>query len=451
MTICDVFCEYYLLHFTSLRHILSVTVRIRSDFQDAIIHYTTDGTKPSRSSPVLTSNAPLLLNTVGDVTVQALASLEGMLDSLPAKQTYTILDRCETPVIYPNGGTYAGSVGITLSIPTTSAPPGPVSICYSLDKQPPTVILDSAQCISNGDTITLDEPGTYVLRAVSMQNGFADSSEASANFTVLAQVSMPHIGPDLDTFAISATLLLTCSTPGATIYYTTDGSDPTQSSLTVTSSNPAVVIESAGSYLVKAFATQPNMLPSNIVVKEFTILARLAMPQLQPPPGATYTGNLNVQFDCADVTAEEGGVVYYSTDGRSTPSVEYSKHVPCGAAITLEAPGTKVVRAIATGPAKSPSSVAQGSYVLVRPAYDELPVNPAHNEYKVEPDVEIIRIEKDLNGAIYYCPKRSVSGRLVKLRNPVGHFEIVPPAEGCDAGRLERPSVSGRVYRPPPD
>lgn len=146
-------------------------------------------------------------------------------------------------------------------------------------------------------------------------------------------------------------------------------------------------------------------------------------------------------------------IIYYTADGISTPnpSDKNTLHVQCDeSAILLQAPGTYTLRTIVTKSGKSPSAVAQGMYILSRPRYDQYPVNPLiANDFKVQPDVEIIVVEKDL---VYsnYCPKRNIRGRLVVLHNPIGHFDILPPIEGCSSGKLELPSISGRSFRPVP-
>ena len=63
----------------------------------------------------------------------------------------------------------------------------------------------------------------------------ADSPIINAKFTGYPKVKPPEIRPFQSTFAISATLVFTCDTVNATIYYTTDGSDPTLTSFIVES------------------------------------------------------------------------------------------------------------------------------------------------------------------------------------------------------------------------
>jgi len=403
-------------------NILSVTVHIRSFIPDVIIYYTLDGTIPTRASAIKTSaNAPIALTTIGEVIVKCFAVKDGMQDSDIAVKVYTIIDRCKPPSLHPNGGTYEGTSTVELDTETTGA-----SICYNIDAEddPEAGIIpntdgsmrnrdgsgigSSTTCVLSGDTLQILTPGQHTLRAVAVRSGMASSPVVSAVFTILAQVAAPIILPELDEFPVSALLTFSCATPAATIYFTTDGTVPTQSSLSVTNGG-TIVIDTVGVTVVKAFATEPSMLQSEVVAKTVTVLARLMAPQLLPAPGV-YTGDLRLQFHCPDIVApseqQQQGVVYYTTDGISTPVAPSNKpivrsnattqpssstsvsatssssgsgsgstrSIACEGFIQLPSPGVRDVRAIVASPGKSPSSVTEGRYELRRRPYDELPV-----------------------------------------------------------------------------
>ncbi|KAJ1385417.1 hypothetical protein B484DRAFT_410517, partial [Ochromonadaceae sp. CCMP2298] len=221
-------------------NILSVTIRFHSTDPNVTVYFTLDGTAPSHRSPSILPNAPLLLNAIGRRTVRAVAVREGALDSIAVSKIYTILDRCQAPVLSPPGGTYEGSVTVTLTTATAGA-----SICYQVDPSSSSGGGGFHQCLLSGESVLLSTPGSSVLSAVASAAGKADSPSIAASFSVLAQVATPIILPLLDTFPISALLTFTCATPGATIYYTTDGSTPSQSSLTV-QNGESVVIDIVG-------------------------------------------------------------------------------------------------------------------------------------------------------------------------------------------------------------
>ncbi len=367
------------------------------------------------------------------------------MDSPVAFKKYVIMDRCNAPTISPNGGTYAGNIKVTLSSLTPSA-----IYCYSVSDlseavTPPTQTVDAVpKCLGNDvRTFQLSNVGKYRVKAWTTKTGMMNSPETEAIFTIRAKVAIPVITPALTDFAISATLFVHCDTVNATMFFTTDGSTPTETSLRL-SKDASIVVEDLGLHTVKVIATEPSMLSSDIAIKNFRILERVLSPQFEPSQGQ-YIGDVHLFFTCSSSSTEDA-VVYYTSDGVSTPSTE-SKSVICGGSITLKAPGKYVIRAMATAAGMSPSSINEGTYILTRRKYDEYKVSHIDNLFDVQPQVNVKVIEKNFDKQSY-CPSRDVRGRLATLKNPVGHFHILPPSGGCSSGLLQLPSLSGKEYRP---
>lgn len=418
----------------------------KSAVPDVVFHYTDDGTEPTDASKEGSATVPVIIRQLGTVTVKCFASREGMLDSDVATRIYHIVGRARAPTISPNYGTYERSVNVTLWSSSLTA-----KVCYNLDSSED--LSRNATCVDSGFVVHISTPGKHVIKAIAVDDNMADSVEADATFHILDQVVAPVVTPDASVFPIVAMLTVRCGTPEATIYYTLDGSDPSESSYTVISGE-SIVVDTIGPHVLKVYAVAPSMVASRIVRKLFDIQLRMGEPQLLPPPG-TYTGDIRLVFACPMKSGgSEGDVssgrVYYTTDGVRTPSEQHSDSVPCGGSIPLLSPSATVVRAIAVGANKVASGVAQGTYVLVRPAYEEHPVNPAGLlSFSVQPQVDIVVVEKNIAEARVYCSQRNIRGRLIVLRNPVGHFDVVPPLRGCGGGVLELPSVSGRHFQPP--
>lgn len=417
----------------------------KSAIPDVVIHYTDDGTAPTDASKEGSATVPVIIRQLGTVTVKCFASKEGMLDSDVATRVYHIVGRARPPTMSPNYGTYERSVNVTLR---SSSPTG--RICYNID-----ISADPSRnktCVDSGFIVHLNTPGKHVIKAIAVDDNMADSVEVDAAYHILDQVVAPIVTPDASVFPIVAMLTVRCDTPESTIFYTLDGSDPSETSYTVTSGD-SIIVDTIGPHVLKVYAVAPSMVASRVVRKEFDIQLRMGEPRLLPPPG-TYTGDTTIVLVCpttggggeGDVSS---GRVYYTTDGVRTPSEQHSDWVPCGGSISLLSPSTTIVRAIAVGANKVASGVAQGTYVLVRPAYEEHPVNPAGLlSFSVQPQVDIVVVEKNIDEVRTYCSKRNIRGRLIVLRNPVGHFDVVPPLRGCDGGVLELPSVSGRHFQP---
>src|SRR5437879_1223838 len=89
----------------------SVTVTISDATSGAAIHYTTDGSTPTTSSPVY--GGALTFNQT--TTLKAMAAASGMTDSGVASATYTIQQRVATPTVSQDGGTDTGSATQTIS------------------------------------------------------------------------------------------------------------------------------------------------------------------------------------------------------------------------------------------------------------------------------------------------------------------------------------------------
>src|SRR2546428_1806272 len=196
----------------------SVTVTISDATSGAAIHYTTDGSTPTTSSPVY--GGALTFNQT--TTLKAMAAASGMTDSGVASATYTIQQQQQvaTPTFSQGGGTYTGSVTVTISDATSGA-----AIHYTADGSTPTT-----SSPVYGGALTFNQ--TTTLKAMAAASGMTDSAVASATYTIQQQqqVATPSFSPGGGTYTGSVTVTISDATSGATIHYTTDGSTPTTSS-----------------------------------------------------------------------------------------------------------------------------------------------------------------------------------------------------------------------------
>jgi hypothetical protein len=95
-----------------------------------------------------------------------------------------------------------------------------------------------------------------------------------ANFVLAPQITAtPIISPNGGTFTKKVVVKITDSTPGATIYYTTDGSDPTTSSAVFPKGRRAkrIRLTGGGAHTVKAMAVAAGFDNSATAVATFTI------------------------------------------------------------------------------------------------------------------------------------------------------------------------------------
>src|SRR6266516_2467543 len=148
----------------------SVTVTISDATSGATIHYTTDGSTPTTSSAVYTGALTFTQTT----TLNAMAAAPGMTDSGVASATYTIQQQQQvaTPAFSPCGGTYTGSVTVTISDTTSGA-----TIHYTIDGSTPTT---SSPVYGGALTFTQ----TTTLKAMAAASGMTNSGVASATYTI---------------------------------------------------------------------------------------------------------------------------------------------------------------------------------------------------------------------------------------------------------------------------
>jgi hypothetical protein len=104
-----------------------------------------------------------------------------------------------------------------------------------------------------------------------------------ANFTEVKpdQVAVPTASPLGGNVAVGTEITLTTVTQGATIYYTVDGTDPTEDANEYSADNKPQVPE--GGMTLKAFAVKEGMLDSNIATFVYTT------PVVQPIESTTYS------------------------------------------------------------------------------------------------------------------------------------------------------------------
>lgn len=177
---------------------------------------------------------------------------------------------------------------------------------------------------------------------------------ASAGSTDLYSVPLPPTAtPQMSllsgVYSGSASVVLTSTTPSATIYYTTDGSDPTTSSsvytstLTISSTQTLKAIAQAPAHSVSAVATSSYVIVSNTQCTAPSI-------KFSPLNGTSTTVQLG--------TLTPGATIYYTTDGNN-PTTSSSVYT---AAFSVES--TQTIKAFATKTNYTDSAVSSDTYTL---------------------------------------------------------------------------------------
>ena len=149
------------------------------------------------------------------------------------------------------------------------------------------------------------------------------NATVTANFEVDNTVATPTFDPDgSDTYTQAQNVTISCATGGATIHYTTNGNDPTESDAVYSS---AVSITTSKTVL-KAKAFKDGMTASAVASATYTIKPS--------KPTVTAAGAM------VTITGNDGLEFYYTTDGTTTPtksSTKYTGPFNPGADCTIKA------------------------------------------------------------------------------------------------------------------
>lgn len=166
-------------------------------------------------------------------------------------------------------------------------------------------------------------------------------------------VARPVILPNGGAFDEPLDVTLTCSTAGADIWYTTDGSVPTnEPGASVLYSNVTVAVTT--SVTIKARGFKADHVPSAVASASFS--GPQALTPTIAPPGGSFTGTQAVTIACATT----GVVIRVTLDG-SDP--DESAAVYAG---TFDLTNSATVKARAFRDGLSPSAVAEAAFVKLQ-------------------------------------------------------------------------------------
>lgn len=138
-------------------------------------------------------------------------------------------------------------------------------------------------------------------------------ASSTTDFTVAAT---PVILPAVDTYNLPQSITITDTTPGAFIYYTTDGSTTPTTSSSVYSS--AILV--SATQTVQAIAVAPNYLNSEVATSTYTINIPSSPPQIISglSPSEYLAGRLPFTLTVNGLRFTTGSVVYWGTSALST-------------------------------------------------------------------------------------------------------------------------------------
>jgi len=312
----------------------------------ATIRYRTDGRSPSFFYPGTEYTGPITLPP-GEHRIKARAYKDGYYKSDTADSgdivvTPTILP---APTIYPAGGDFAGAVSAYIGSTVLGA-----EIRYTTDGSDP-----SSSSPLYTTFVVVDESLTVKARVY--LDGYTPSPVAAATYVITQQVATPVITPNGGTGTGSLLVTISTGTPGATIRYTTNGTEPTLYSTEYAGPFNLGV----GEHTVWAKAFRDGATPSETAKADFTVystnLAQVEPPVIDPS-GGNHTGDLQVTL----TTATEGATIRYILNSSNEPNVVYT------GPITLPAGATYSLRTRASKTGMADSIISQTSFTTFDPS-----------------------------------------------------------------------------------
>ncbi len=250
-----------------------------------------------------------------------------------------------TAVANPQFNPVAGTYGTAQNVTITSATSG-AAIRYTTDGSDPTPTVGTIY------TSAINVATTTTLKAIAYKSGMTDSQVISATYTIgFATVATPTFNPVEGTYSSAQDVTISTSTSGATIRYTTDGSDPTPSTGNVYSAP----VNIASTSTLKAIAYKSGMNDSAIATGVFTINATMVANPVLAPPADTYGTAQNITI----TSATSGATIRYTTNG-TTPSSTVGTIYAGPVAIST----TTTLKAIAYKSGMADSNVVTGLFTI---------------------------------------------------------------------------------------
>ena len=338
-----------------------IDVAIATATDGATIYYTTDGSAPDISATVY--DAPV--SVAGDgtsLTIRAVAMSEDGSPSPITEAAYTIAypEAVATPVFSPAGGTFSEDVSVEISSDTADA-----TIHYTTDGTTP----GAGSPAYEGPLEVTGHQTSVTISAIAVAAGRPDSAVVSHTYTIdYAQTSTPQFSPAPGAVTTDIAIEISSMTQGATIYYTTDGSDPDPNDLTGATTiydSPIPLSGDGAAITLRALAAAPGFAPSTVAEGSYTVeYVQAADPVISPDPGTQYA-----DFEVVLSTTTPGASIYYTTDGSDPDPGDLGGSTSLyGEPIPVTGDGTALtVKALAGGPYFLESPVVEASYTIDYP------------------------------------------------------------------------------------
>lgn len=280
---------------------------------------------PSSTSRVFDEMNPIRITR--KTTVKAYAVKDSM-ESPVAMFRYEVSAKLNIPK--PSVGT--GGVVTSGTVLNLAADEG-TTVHYTLDGSDPKDSENKKVLVGNKVVLNGDEGSMIILRTYASKTGYSSSDVGTYNYSISTYAGGIYADRENGSTVKNGDVInFHTDMSDAKIYYTTDGTTPTEKS----PSGNAVIIDGK-------FGTQVTVMAmavaggsektTSFATFTYTLMNKLAAPTASVPDGAVFT-----KEGVVELTAETGRI-YYTTDGRepSTSSNLYSRSIVIDKAVTIKA------------------------------------------------------------------------------------------------------------------
>ncbi|WP_321423205.1 PKD domain-containing protein [uncultured Methanobacterium sp.] len=195
---------------------------------------------------------------------------------------------------------------------------------------------DGATSTAQNPTHTYTTPGTYTV-TLTVTNSAGNNTIITTSYITVLNNTAPNVTatPDAGIYNTTQTVTLTSDQPGSTIYYTTDGSDPTNASNSnrVPYSNPIPINTTTN---LNYAAVNTGGVGSSRYNKTYVIDSSIPTVTVNPE-GGNFNSTQSVTLTTVDL--DTNTTTYFTTDGtdpkNSSTRVVYSTPFEVNTSITL--------------------------------------------------------------------------------------------------------------------
>ncbi|MDO4261633.1 MAG: chitobiase/beta-hexosaminidase C-terminal domain-containing protein, partial [Eubacteriales bacterium] len=311
-------------------------ILLSSSTRGAAIYYTTDGSAPSAvmnedgtvtvegTTQLYDASEGILMPEEGEgyFTVRAIAVAEELKNSSEGKFVYAFPD----PVQSPYATVPSGSVDLGQEIILKNRTDG-ATIYYTIS----TSGTEPADPTLSSSVFTEEQPivisGRTVVKAIAMKNG-AKSPVITLTYDTKDQLSPPEASIASGSMVPRGARLTLDAESGASVYYTIDGSDPSDASNSSAAMGRELILDGKAGDLVtvKAYARKEGKSASEVVTFTYQISQSAGGVTADVESGSSVSAGSKINL-LTDVTGAE---IYYTTDGTSP-----ADHGVRGAVVTV--------------------------------------------------------------------------------------------------------------------